>query len=122
MRISDWSSDVCSSDLVAELISSDVRSRSNAEKIRNELIISSQDVILDFAGVTFISRSFTDELFNIKDEYNKDLSLINMTNIVKSMTYAVKNSRNNKRVRIKGDSEIKEFDDIQSLSDFLLSM
>ena len=45
-----------------------------------------------------------------------------MTNIVKSMTYAVKNSRNNKRVRIKGDSEIKEFDDIQSLSDFLLSM
>ena len=107
---------------VAELISSDVRSRSNAEKIRNELTISSQDLILDFAGVTFISRSFTDELFNIKDEYNKDLSLINMTNIVKSMTYAVKNSRNNKRVRIKGDSEIKEFDDIQSLSDFLLSM
>lgn len=107
---------------VAELISSDVRSRSNADKIRNEMIISSQDVILDFIGVIFISRSFTDELFNIIEEFKIEVKLINMSNIVKSMTDAVKSGRNKKRVRKEDNSEIKEFDDIESLSAFLLSM
>ncbi len=45
-----------------------------------------------------------------------------MSNIVKSMTDAVKSGRNKKRVRKEDNSEIKEFDDIESLSAFLLSM
>lgn len=108
---------------IAELISTDVRSRSNADKIRNEIATSSQNVILDFLGVTFISRSFTDELYTITEEVNNiEVKMINMSDIVKSMSEAVENGRKKKRVRVDNNSEIKEFNDIESLSAFLSAM
>ena len=45
--------------------------------------------------------------------------MANMSEIVKTMIEAVKKGRENRRVRIKDDSEIKEFDDMESLSKFL---
>ena len=50
---------------ISALISSDVRSRSNAEIIRSAIDGISDKVILDFSGVSFVSRSFTDELCSI---------------------------------------------------------
>lgn len=110
--------------VIAELISTDVRSRCNAEKIRDEIDKTSDNVILDFSGVIFISRSFTDELYTIIEYYkNLKIDLINMSEIVKTMIDAVKKGRENKRTRlINNDSEIKEFDDMKSLSEFLSKM
>lgn len=106
---------------IANLISTDVRSRSNADIIRNELLKdTSRKITLDFCGVTFVSRSFTDELYSII-EYSKKtkIEVVNTSGVVEKMLNAVKNSRINKRVRLKDDSEIKEFKDIDSLSIFL---
>ena len=105
---------------ISALISSDVRSRSNAEIIRSAIDGISDKVILDFSGVSFVSRSFTDELCSIV-EHSKNITIdmANMSEIVKTMIEAVKKGRENRRVRIKDDSEIKEFDDMESLSKFL---
>lgn len=106
---------------IATLISTDVRSRSNANKIRDEIAGTSKDVILDFSGVVFISRSFTDELFSLIEYFESNkVDIINASCVVRSMMDAVKNGRNKTRVRPKSDSsDIKEFKDIESLSAFL---
>lgn len=103
---------------IAELIGTDVRSRSNAGIIQAALDGERGPVVLDFSGVTFVSRSFADELCNILDElHNTQLS--NTTQIVQSMIDAVKAGRSEKRVRIDDNTEIKEFDSFESLSSFL---
>lgn len=108
---------------IAEVISSDVRSRSNAEIIRKEIIGTSHKVVLDFSGVTFISRSFTDELYSIVNSFkNRTIEFINTSDVVSAMITAVKNGRENKRVRTKDNSKIKEFDDLDSLAAFLATM
>lgn len=105
---------------ISTLISSDVRSRSNAEIIRSAIDGISDKIILDFSGVSFVSRSFTDELCSIVEHYkNITIDMINMSEIVKTMIEAVEKGRKNRRIRTKDDSEIKEFDDIESLSKFL---
>lgn len=106
---------------IAELISTDIRSRANADIIRSAIDGIKGDIILDFAGVVFVSRSFTDELYNIMGEYKK-VSLENMSNMVKSMLDAVTAGRTSKRVFKEGDSEIKEFEDMSSLSSFLATI
>ena len=50
---------------ISTLISGKVRSRSNAEIIRSAIDGISDKIILDFSGVSFVSRSFTDELCSI---------------------------------------------------------
>lgn len=105
---------------ISALISSDVRSRSNAEIIRSAIDGISDKVVLDFSGVSFVSRSFTDELCLIIEHCkNITIDMVNMSDIVRTMIEAVKKGRENRRVRIKDDSEIREFDDIESLSKFL---
>lgn len=103
---------------VAELISSDIRSRANANILRSAVDGVNDAIVLDFTGVIFMSRSFTDELYNFTNEYN-NVSLSNMNEFVKSMFNAVVQGRNNKRVFETEESEIKEFDDMNSFSSFL---
>ena len=55
-------------------------------------------------------------------EENKNVSLVNMSNFVKSMLEAVTNGRNSKRVFRQSESEIKEFEDMSSLSSFLATI
>ena len=77
---------------ISTLISSDVRSRSNAEIIRSAIDGISDKIILDFSGVSFVSRSFTDELCSIVEHCkNITIDMINMSEIVKTMIEAVEN-------------------------------
>ncbi|WP_281644695.1 STAS-like domain-containing protein [Bacteroides zoogleoformans] len=105
---------------VANLISTDVRSRSNADKIRDEICNAPKNVTLDFNGVVFISRSFTDELYSIMEHFsNVKVKIINTSDVVRNMMNAVKKGRANKRIRLKEKSEVMEFKDMESLSAFL---
>lgn len=107
--------------LIAQIISTDVRSRSRAQIIRNELDIEAKN-LLDFSGVTFISRSFADELYSIKDEFaNYDINIVEMLGVVKAMYEAVQFTRNQKRIREDKKSEIKDIEDINSLSSYFLA-
>ncbi len=106
---------------IAEIIGTDVRSRSNAGIIQAEIDGEVNEVTIDFSNVTFVSRSFVDELCNIMDKCD-NVKLKNMTSFIQSMVDAVKQGRNQKRVRNNDNSEIKEFEDIESLSSFLLTI
>ena len=100
---------------VKSLIGTEVRSRLNAETIKNNI---DGKTSVDFSGVEFISRSFADELYNIAKD-NKDISLVGMSDFVLSMFNVVSNGRSKGRVRKNGTEEIKEFDNLDSLSIFL---
>lgn len=106
---------------ISELIGTDVRSRSNAGIIQAELDGENGNISLDFSGVTFVSRSFADELCNILDN-NSNVKLVNTIQIVKTMIDIVKEGRTKKRVRVVDNSEIKEFDTMESLSSFLATI
>lgn len=103
---------------VAELISTDIRSRANVNIIRSAIDGINESIILDFTDIAFMSRSFTDELYNLVSEH-KNVSLSNMNDFVNSMYNAVVQGRKTKRVFESESSEIKEFDDMNSLSSFL---
>jgi hypothetical protein len=103
---------------VAELISTDIRSRANVNIIRSAIDGINENIILDFTDVAFMSRSFTDELYNLMNEH-KNVSLSNMNDFVGSMYNAVVEGRKSKRVFESESSEIKECDDMKSLASFL---
>lgn len=103
---------------VAELISTDIRSRANVNIVRSAIDGINENIILDFTDVAFMSRSFTDELYNLISEH-KNVSLSNMNEFVNSMYIAVVEGRKSKRVFEPESSEIKEFDDMKSLASFL---
>lgn len=104
------------------MISTDIRSRSNAEIIREAVEGVKESITLDFEGVIFISRSFTDELCNIMDRHKGVMELSNTSDLVHSMIKTVSESRKSKRVRPTGNYEMKEFKDMESLSSFLATI
>ena len=104
---------------IAELIGSDIRSRQNADHIRNSIVNYDGVIELDFNGVEFISRSFADEVYTIAKENNDNVELRNMEGIVGSMMSVVSDSRTHKRVRKTENANIKEFSDMESLSAYL---
>ncbi len=107
---------------IVELIGSDIRSRQNADYIRNSIANFDGIVELDFNGVEFISRSFADEIYTIVKENRDNVALKNMKGIVDSMMAVVSESRTHERVRKTENANIKEFSDIESLSAYLSTM
>lgn len=105
---------------IAEIISNDIRSRANINIIFSAIDGVKEHVVLDFTEVSFVSRSFADELYNLINN-NKNLSIINMTPFVSSMYKTVCEGRNSKRVFSTESSEIKEFEDMKSLAVFFSS-
>lgn len=103
---------------ISELIGTDIRSRANANIIRSVIDGLNDRIVLDFANVTFISRSFADELYNVMKEHC-NLTLINESEFVKSMLTAVTQGRESKRMSINDTSEVKEIKDMKSLELFL---
>jgi hypothetical protein len=105
---------------LAEVISTDIRSRANAEILKNQ-ISSGNDIMLDFEGVTFISRSFADELYNLTEHVNANVGMCNMCPLVKNMLAAVADGRSKKRVHNVTDDDIYICNDMESLSRILLA-
>lgn len=54
---------------IKELIGSEIRSRIPITTIKSQMV-ESIPYIIDMEGVTFISRSFADELYNLTQDYN----------------------------------------------------
>jgi uncharacterized protein YllA (UPF0747 family) len=104
---------------IVELIGSDIRSRQNADHIRNSIANFDGVVELDFNGVEFISRAFADEIYSIVNENRDHVVLKNMKGIVDSMMSVVSESRIHKRVRKTDNANMKEFSDMESLSAYL---
>lgn len=100
---------------IADLISSDIRSRNNAERII-EVVDIKNNYVLDFTGVEFMSRSFTDELCNIIDSNgNITIDRATMEKQVESIYTIVNRGRHTERQRTKTSEEVvqlKTFEDV----------
>lgn len=106
---------------IASLISTDIRTRANAEIIKSAIDGMEGNIILDFKNVMFMSRSFADEVYNIL-QLNGNVVVSGMSQPVQNMFGAVSASRKNGRVFKNEDYEMREFDDMKSLSTFLATM
>lgn len=104
---------------IVELIGSDIRSRKNADHIRNSIADFDGAVELEFIGVEFISRAFADEVYTIVKENKDNVVLRNMEGSVGSMMSVVSESRTHKRIRKNENANMKEFSDMESLSAYL---
>lgn len=111
--------------VISELIRGELRSRTEAKKIYTKVLeLNTQRLCIDFANVRFMSRSFADELCNILESLEKtgiEIQVTNKSDSIDLIMKIVKGNRNKPRV-IKEDSEVKEFSDMDTLSDFLLTI
>jgi len=106
---------------IKSLLGCSLRSRCNAEKIRVEVKNYNGICLLDFNGVSFISRSFSDELCNIMDDY-PSVKLINEEEAVSKMINIVLISRKRVRKREYNDDMIIEFDTMKGLYDYIATI
>ncbi len=105
-----------------DIFSTDLFTRSRASELRNFIIDEADEVVLDFAGVGFMSRSFADEVCNMIDDLkNKVFTLTGQNNDVATMMTKVREGRSRERKRGVGNAKMYEFKDIESLSRFLLA-
>ncbi len=77
--------------VIKEILSDDIRLRTNAEVVINAINDDTDTQTLDFKDVKFISRSFADELYSFIKKYPK-INLINMSSVVQSIMDAVRNT------------------------------
>lgn len=106
-----------------DIYSADLYTRSRASELRASILDNADVVLIDFDNIGFMSRSFADEICNIMDDMmNKTFELINLNEDVMTMLSKVKESRCQERKRGIDSSKMYEFNDMESLSEFLLTM
>ena len=105
------------------IYSADLYTRSRASELRSCINEETTEVTLDFEGVGFMSRSFADEVCNIIDD-NTDVKFvfINRNADVEAMMNKVAEGRNQERKRGISNAKIHKFEDMESLSEFLITM
>ena len=104
------------------IFGSDLFSRARADVLCSIIDNEAVSVTFDFSEISFMSRSFTDEVFNIIDS-NKDKSFefINCNDIVKSMLRIVANGREHERSLGIPHPMMYKFENQTNLADFLVS-
>ncbi len=106
-----------------DIYSSDLFTRSRASELRSCISANASEVVIDFDGIDFMSRSFTDEVCNIIDDMpDKTFSFINQNDDVATMMSKVSDGRSRERTRGVGNAKIYEFEDMESLSKYLLAL
>lgn len=105
---------------IAQALSSDLMSRPLAEDFFEYVRSSSEnDVVIDFTGVNFVTRSFMDEFYNLflkTPSKNFNVTVQNMSSDIEAVLNAVKSTQNRKKEI--SDARIVQAKDFQELNDF----
>lgn len=105
---------------LTNIYNSDLFSRNSAKLLSDSLSKTDEDVVLDFNGISFISRSFADELYNIIDSCaGKNISFSHRNETVKSTMDIVLSGRNRERRLGIPHAEMYSFESMSALSGFL---
>ena len=105
------------------IFTSELYTRSRASELHSFIQDEVETVILDFAGIIFLSRSFADEICNVMDDMkDKTFVLINQNEDVQIMMSKVKEGRNRERKRGIENAKMHEFDNLESLSKYMQSI
>ena len=105
------------------IYSADLYTRSRASELRACINENATEVVLNFEGIGFMSRSFADEVCNIMDD-NKNITFefINRNADIEAMMNKVAEGRSQERKRGISNATIHKFEDMESLSEFLIAM
>lgn len=105
---------------VKDLIGAEVRSRIPIALLK-KAIAECKNYDIDMADVTFISRSFADELYNLQQDY-MNVHFLNLQEDVKKMIDAVWGGREKERVRPKDSVSTENLSSIEEFSNFLMGI
>lgn len=104
---------------ITDILGSELRTRKMVSALAN---ITEFDTILDFSNVIFMSRSFADELYNLRVKF-PGIGFINMIDSIQSMFRAVVAGRQHDRIRSNSsNSSIETIEDLNELNDFFNSI
>lgn len=103
------------------IFGSEIRSRNAIDAIVSKMKDSQDDYIFDMDRITFISRSFADELYNLKMNYG-NVMFVNRSNSVCQMMDVVWKGRQTSRVREQSYVEVEDMKKIEDFKNFLMSM
>ncbi|KAA6350326.1 hypothetical protein EZS27_002292 [termite gut metagenome] len=111
--------------LLADLIGTELQSRTEAKRILTYISSSTyeKDIVIDFQGVMFISRSFADEFCEITEQHKltHTIDVINKNEYVETVLDIVLRNRYQPK-NVPDTGETKTFRDMDSLSEFLLTI
>lgn len=106
-----------------DIYSADLFTRSMAVNVLNAIDSNSEKVILDFENIGFMSRSFTDELYNIMDSFPKiGFCFINQNEVIRNMVEAVKTGRNKERELGISHAKMYQCDSLESFNRYLVAL
>ena len=105
-----------------DIYHADLFSRAKASLLVENINPKSNSVILDFEGITFMSRSFTDELYNIVIGFpEKDFHYIHRNDDIRIMMEKVAEGRNRERQLGIPPAQMLYFNSQSELADFLVT-
>jgi hypothetical protein len=100
-------------------------SREAASVLFNELNFSDSDFELDFSNVEFISRSYADQFYKLKDDlekrFNTKIHIINASEEVINMLHIVSKTQNLSERNFE-KIPVYRFSKMDNLSDYLFSI
>lgn len=79
--------------LVEKILGNDIRTRARIHDLIN-VMNDATDCDLDFTGVTFISRSFADELISMSEAGSRNIRIVNANDEINTLLHIVKKGRN----------------------------
>jgi hypothetical protein len=98
---------------------SDLFSRAKANDLLAFIDQNADELVLDFSEINFMSRSFTDELFNIIDALGKTVHYKNCNNDIQAMLRIVSDGRAHERNLGITHPKMYKFSNKSELVDFL---
>lgn len=105
-----------------DIYHADLFSRAKASLLVENICPKADTVILDFKGITFMSRSFTDELYNIViDSPDKEFQYIHRNEDICVMMEKVAEGRNRERQLGIPPARMYTFNSQSELADFLIA-
>jgi anti-anti-sigma regulatory factor len=104
-----------------DIYHADLFSRAKASILAEMISPEADTVILDFEGITFMSRSFTDELYNIVITYpDKTFSYTGRNEDIRAMMEKVAEGRTRERQLGIPPAQMLSFDSQSKLAEFLV--
>lgn len=106
-----------------DIFSTELYVRSKAAELNDLIDKNVEEVEFDFSDVSFMSRSFADELFNVMEVFKgTTFTYTHRNDVVEMMMHKVFEGRNRERERGICNPQILEFKDRKSLEEFLIAM
>lgn len=105
--------------LINQVIGKELRSREQAQNL-SKFIPSDRKVVVDFTGISYASRSFADEFFNLFLKPRNRVTVENANSNVNVVLLAVSITQNKKKE--KSSVDILKFKNDEELTSFLLAL